>query len=94
MADKRVAQDADAMLRVTWVRSTIGDSTRRDPRGVLPEVEIRDLAIYEGLLDAESRGIQIAAPLEIVDPEPTVGSRCSGNELTALRERILAEVGS
>jgi len=76
------------------VRSMIGDSTRRDPRGVLPEVEIRDLAIYEGLLDAESRGIQIAAPLEIVDPEPTVGSRCSGNELTALRERILAEVGS
>ncbi len=77
------------------VRSTIGDSARRAPRGVLSEVEIRDLATYEALTTTDSGGMQRLAPGEIVDPEGTARSRVPAEESRpALSERILAEVGS
>lgn len=77
------------------VRSTIGDTTRRDPRGALPEVEIRDLAIYEALTTTDSGGMEIPAPGEIVDPEATGRPRFPAEgPHPAPSGRILAEVGS
>ena len=57
MADKRVAQDAGAMLRVTWVRSTIGH--RAGARGTVralglhrlhQTIELADTPVNRGML--------------------------------------------
>jgi transposase len=43
-------------------------------RPALPEVEIRDLAVYEAVMAPVWGDTDIAAPLDSVDPEPTVRS--------------------
>jgi transposase len=45
-----------------------------DRRPALPEVEIRDLAVYEAVIDPVWGDTERAAPLAIVDPEPIVRS--------------------
>lgn len=64
------------------VRSTTLGGSRPAPRAALPEVEVRDPALYDALMTADSGGTEIPAPHEIVDPEPSA------------RSRVLAEVRS
>jgi transposase len=51
-------------------RSSAGGD-RLGARAPLPEVEVRDLAIYEALTTANSGGPERPAPTAIIDPEPS-----------------------
>lgn len=61
----------------------------------LPEVEIRDLAVYDAVMDPVWGDTEIAASLEIVDPEPTVRLWHHLQEpYAAVSDSVLAEVTS
>jgi hypothetical protein len=68
----------------------------RGPRpAALPEVEVRDLAVYDALVEGSTGDIEVAAPLEIVDSEPTMRWRFQENGRLTLVDRPLeAEVRS
>lgn len=69
------------------VRSTAGDGP--SPRPALPEVEIRDLALYEALASSDSGGRERAAPLLRRAPEPPERSR---ERADGAESRLLAAV--
>jgi transposase len=76
------------------VRSTAGGD-RLAARAALPEVEVRDLAIYETLMTMDSGGMEIPAPTEIVDPEPPGRSPDPENgRHPAFADRVLTGVTS
>jgi transposase len=64
-------------------------------RSALPEVEIRDLAVYEAVMDPVGGDTERAAPLDSVDPEPTVRLRHHPQQVhAAVSDPVLAEVAS
>ena len=76
------------------VRSTLV-SPGAGRRPTLPEVEIRDLAVYEAVIDPGWGDIERAAPLEIVEREPPLRSlRHLQEPSAAASDPVLAEVTS
>ena len=76
------------------VASTPG-SAGRGPRAALPEVEIRDLAVYEAVAEPGAGGTAPLVSREIVDPEGSGRSRVEGQGLATRADRFrLAEVTS